>query len=73
MESPNYVKFIELVKAEHPLEIEPLVITGNYYGCGHISCNKCPYTYGEDCITSRQNDFALSLEYHRKTYPEDLV
>lgn len=73
MESPNYIKFIELFKTEHPLEIKPTTMINNYYGCGNISCAKCPYEYGIDCIISRQNDFPQSLEYHRKTYPEDFV
>lgn len=64
-------RFIDLIKRT---EAVPVVIDGtyySYYSCKSVACEECCY-YG-DCADPRITDFPQSLEYHRKTYPEDFV
>ena len=62
-------KFIELIKR---LGAVPTVVDGATYYCRSLPCKECCYP-AENCADLRINDFPQSLEYHRKTYPEDFV
>lgn len=63
-------KFIELIKR---LRAVPTVAGGtNAYSCRSLPCVDCCYL-AENCADLRIKDFPQSLEYHRKTYPEDFV
>lgn len=48
------------------------VVDGATYYCRSMPCKECCYP-AENCHDLRFNDFPQSLEYHRKTYPEDFV
>lgn len=75
-------KFIERIKR---LGAVPSTVNGVRYSCKLLTvvdgvtnyckslpCKECCYP-AENCPDLRISDFPQSLEYHRKTYPEDFV
>ena len=73
---PKHETYIDLLRSVHVINKDDMDANQKFssYSCKHLStCSHCPYILDNKCDKTRISDFPQSLEYHRKTYPEDFV
>ena len=73
---PKHETYIDLLRSVHVIDKNDIDDNQTFgkYSCKYLStCKHCPYLLDNKCDKTRISDFPQSLEYHRKTYPEDFV